>query len=290
MADLFNYLLSLGSVHKSRPIRRWTRPGRTSGPTSTALGVRCPTCSRAATPFKAKSQYELLQAHHSKEATPLDQVQNDVRAELAVLPDFDAPQEGHLHQQGQRDDNPDTQCAILGLWAARRHGIPLERADILKARCFRATLGANDSWAYTASSKQVAGYSSMTCVGSGILSGFDRLIFKGKLRQLYVPGGMDGYCTADHILRKEFKEHAQEVTAQVMQTSLIEHAKEGERFRYSISSQTSKEEALVFVEQRQFMAGLVCVLQCVQPCGTCDLRSQHGPLTVQGEPGKCSHL
>ncbi len=36
-------------------------------------------------PFQAKSQFELLQAHHSKEATPLDQVRKDVPVELAAI-------------------------------------------------------------------------------------------------------------------------------------------------------------------------------------------------------------
>jgi serine/threonine protein kinase len=36
-------------------------------------------------PFQGKSQFELLQAHHSKEATPLDQLRNDVPAELAAV-------------------------------------------------------------------------------------------------------------------------------------------------------------------------------------------------------------
>ena len=36
----------------------------------------------------------------------------------------------------------------------------------------------------------------------GILSGFDRLVFKGKLRQLYSPEGMNCYLSANHVLYK----------------------------------------------------------------------------------------
>jgi serine/threonine protein kinase len=36
-------------------------------------------------PFQAKSQFELLQAHHSKDATPLDQLRKDVPVELAAI-------------------------------------------------------------------------------------------------------------------------------------------------------------------------------------------------------------
>ena len=47
----------------------------------------------------------------------------------------------------------------------------------------------------------------------GILSGFDRLVFKGKLRQLYSPDGMNRYCNANRVLYKEFKEHASKYSA-----------------------------------------------------------------------------
>ena len=35
----------------------------------------------------------------------------------------------------------------------------------------------------------------------GILSGFDRLVFKGKLRQLYAPEGMNIYLAAMEAVR-----------------------------------------------------------------------------------------
>jgi hypothetical protein len=126
---------------------------------------------------------------------------------------------------------------------------------------------------------------------AGILNGFDRLIFKGKLRQLYSPDGMNCYLAANRVLRKEFKEHARSVTAQVLQASLVEEAKKLERFRYLNSSQIDKEQvARAIAEQHQVKEGLVCVLQCVEPCWTFDLKSKDGLLTVQGEPGKCSNL
>ena len=75
------------------------------------------------------------------------------------------------------------------------------------------------------------------------LSGFDRLIFKTKLRQLYSPNGMNCYLAANQVLRKDFKTHAKAVTAAVLQASLLTQAKELGRYRYLNSSQISKEEA-----------------------------------------------
>jgi hypothetical protein len=125
----------------------------------------------------------------------------------------------------------------------------------------------------------------------GILSGFDRLIFKGKLRQLYFPEGMNIYCAANSVLRKEFKEHAKSVTAQVMQASLMEQAKKQDRFRYLNSSSIDKEQVARAIASKQCIKeGLVSLLQCVEPCWTFDVKSVNGLLTVQGEPGKCSFL
>jgi hypothetical protein len=125
----------------------------------------------------------------------------------------------------------------------------------------------------------------------GVLWGFDRLIIKGKLRQLYSPNGMNCYLAANRVLRKEFKAHAKEVTDEVLQASLVDHAKSLGRFRYLNSSQISKEEvARQIAEEQQVRDGLICVLQCVEPCWTFDLKSIEQQLTVQGQMGKCSQL
>ena len=62
-------------------------------------------------------------------------------------------------------------------------------------------------------------------VVSGVLSGFDRVVFKGRLRQLYSPEGINCYATANHVRYLDFKKHAKEVTRQVMAASLVESAK-----------------------------------------------------------------
>ena len=125
----------------------------------------------------------------------------------------------------------------------------------------------------------------------GILNGFDRVVFKGKLRQLYWPDGMNRYCNANGVLYKEFKEHAKSVTQQVLQASLIGQAKKLGRFEYLHSSNIDKDEvARGYAAKHGVKEGLVCVLQCVEPCWTFDVKSKNGLLTVQGERGKCSNL
>jgi hypothetical protein len=128
-------------------------------------------------------------------------------------------------------------------------------------------------------------------VVAGVLSGFDRLVFKGRLPQLYSPEGMNCYAAANHVRLLDFKKHAKEVTQQVLQASLVESAKAAGRFQYLGNGKQSKDEAARrILERHPIDKGLAAVLQCVEPCWTFDTKSVDGRLTIQGEMGKCSAL
>jgi hypothetical protein len=126
----------------------------------------------------------------------------------------------------------------------------------------------------------------------GVLNGFDRLVFKGKLRQLYAPEGMNCYLSANHVLFKDFKAHVESVTERVLESSLVGPAKELGCFEYLNSSDISKEEvARKHAAAQPGHEGLVSVLQCVEPCWSFDLdKKADGKLTVVGRPRKCSFL
>jgi hypothetical protein len=125
----------------------------------------------------------------------------------------------------------------------------------------------------------------------GVLSGFDRVVFKGRLPQLYSPEGMNCYASANHVRLLDFKAHAKGVTRQVMAASLVESAKVAERFRFVNSGRLSKDEAARAIFAKHPVAeGLAAVLQCVEPAWTFDTKSVDGRLTIRGEPGKCSVL
>lgn len=125
----------------------------------------------------------------------------------------------------------------------------------------------------------------------GVLSGFDRLVFKGRMPQLYSPDGMNCYASANHVRLLDFKKHAKEVTHKVLQASRIEQAKADGRFQYLNNSKTSKDEvARSILERHPVDEGLAALLQCVEPCWTFDTKSIDKRLTIVGEPGKCSAL
>ncbi len=62
-----------------------------------------------------------------------------------------------------RDDNSNTQFAIMALWAARRHGVPMERTLALVEERFRVSQHGTGAWGYLFVGPQDK--DAMTCVG-----------------------------------------------------------------------------------------------------------------------------
>jgi hypothetical protein len=129
-------------------------------------------------------------------------------------------------------------------------------------------------------------------VVSGIVQGFDRLVFKGRLQQLYCPEGMHTLLALNQVPRGDFQTYAAGVTSRLLASSWLSHAKELERFRYLNSSKDSKDEiARQMAAAHGVQEGLVCVLQCVEPCLTFAKRKNaQGYWEIRGGNGKCSHL
>lgn len=127
---------------------------------------------------------------------------------------------------------------------------------------------------------------------AGTLSGFDRLVFKGKLCALYSPQGMNILLRANQVAHKEFKHYAQKVTARLIENAGVPQAKANGCYRYLSSSHINKEQvAREFAAERRGQPGLVCVLGCLEPCWTFDwVTDGKGGSTIRGEPGKCMHL
>jgi hypothetical protein len=66
--------------------------------------------------------------------------------------------------QGQRGgDNSNTQFAIMAVWVARKHGLPVDRTLAMVEARFRASQNADGSWGYTENSSERP--DSMTCAG-----------------------------------------------------------------------------------------------------------------------------
>jgi hypothetical protein len=126
----------------------------------------------------------------------------------------------------------------------------------------------------------------------GVLSGLDRIRFRGTKRLLSNVGGMFHYLRQRGVLLKDFKPFALEMT-ETLKRGIEEQTKAwGHPVDYLYSSQTRKEEkALELAEQRGIREGLVAVLSCVEPCWSFTVRknAEQKKLELCYLPMKCLH-
>jgi hypothetical protein len=126
----------------------------------------------------------------------------------------------------------------------------------------------------------------------GVLSGFDRLRFRGTLPQLYQPTVMEAYLSSQHVLLKHFGQYVEKVSQTVRAASKAFAEKWGRPWRFLNSSAQSKEElARKIAGEDGVEEGLIAVFSAVEPCQSYDLTKnpQTGHLELQRELRKCRH-
>jgi hypothetical protein len=76
----------------------------------------------------------------------------------------------------------------------------------------------------------------------GVLSGWDRLVFRGTLRMLAFAGGMAAYLSRIGVLLKDFGDHAQAMTEKLIQASLQRAEAAGRPVQYLHSPSLRKDD------------------------------------------------
>jgi hypothetical protein len=108
----------------------------------------------------------------------------------------------------------------------------------------------------------------------GVLNGYDRLRFRGTLRLLAFESGVKRFLWRADVLLKDFKSYVNGVTNEVRQTTedMVQQAGRG-RVRYLNRTKISKEDfARQIAEQDRISEGLICVLSCIEPCRSIEVR------------------
>ncbi len=126
----------------------------------------------------------------------------------------------------------------------------------------------------------------------GVLSGFDRMRFRGTLLRMAHVAGMSGWLNAHGILLKDFKEYAQDRTDQLRRSVLARAEEAGCPVEY-LNSYKDK-EALVQqrLQKRSVAPGdLICVLSTLENCTSYSVHSsaKNHTITLRREPRKCLH-
>ncbi|MHC4310700.1 MAG: hypothetical protein ACYSSN_12235 [Planctomycetota bacterium] len=128
---------------------------------------------------------------------------------------------------------------------------------------------------------------------TGVLSGFDRVLFRGTLRSISHVEGMSMFLSCRHVLLKDFGAFVEKQS-----THLKEHAKafalrHARPYQYTQSSSVSKEQIAKGIMKRDGITkGLICVLSCVEPCQCYAIRKDRESKKLQliVAKRKCLHF
>jgi hypothetical protein len=128
---------------------------------------------------------------------------------------------------------------------------------------------------------------------TGVLSGFDRIVFRGHLLQLIRQRGMYYFLEAAKVRLLDFKDFVLATTERVKQASLAEAHRLDRPIRFLESPHIDKEKlARRILAEHPIKEGLICVLTAIEPCMTFEYhRSQNREERgLRLRTGKCLHL
>jgi hypothetical protein len=104
-------------------------------------------------------------------------------------------------------------------------------------------------------------------VVTGILSGFDHLIFRGTLRVMSAVEVMNSYLYANHVLFKDFGRHVESVSKRIKDSVKAAAHKLKRPVEYLSSPGIAKEDhARAIMQRDKIERGLIAVLTCVRFC------------------------
>jgi hypothetical protein len=128
---------------------------------------------------------------------------------------------------------------------------------------------------------------------AGILSGFDRMIFRGTLRSISYAAGLEAFLSTRRVLLKDFGRFASAVSDRVKRHAETMARTHGRPFEYLASATLSKEDrARAIMTRDGITEGLICVLSCVEPCRTFDIHRDRVAKQIHpvARERKCLHL
>jgi hypothetical protein len=102
---------------------------------------------------------------------------------------------------------------------------------------------------------------------TAVLSGFDRMRFRGTLRMLFNPAKMDLYLGCCGVLLKDFGSFAEQLTAKVKEAARAAAQRLSRPIEYLNSPAISKEELARQIAQRDHLrSGLIALFMALEPC------------------------
>ncbi|MHC4067087.1 MAG: hypothetical protein ACYSUI_21635 [Planctomycetota bacterium] len=129
---------------------------------------------------------------------------------------------------------------------------------------------------------------------TGVIDGFDRIVFRGWLGQFCFEGGMEGFLASQGVLLKDFEPFAKHLTDILRADAEAVAEKLGQDKVYYLSSAKESKEDLgrKYMAERNVRFGPICVLSALEPCTTWEVRrhaDRSQPQTFRRRSAKCLH-
>jgi hypothetical protein len=127
----------------------------------------------------------------------------------------------------------------------------------------------------------------------GVISGFDRLLFRGTLRRIANAAGMNSLLAYVGVRLMDAGDWMNQKTEQAKKASVAMAQAAGRPVQYLNDSLLRKEElARQIAERDRIEQGLVCVLTSVEPCWSFEIRRNRAEkkLELVSRLRKCLHL
>lgn len=128
---------------------------------------------------------------------------------------------------------------------------------------------------------------------TAVLSGFDRLVFRGTMLPLVIQGGMFTFLTRAGVQLLDFKKYVVSVSERVKEASLRMALEQARPVRYLESAALDKEAlARRLLAEYPVEQGLICVFKTVEPCMSFEYHRSADPRErgLRLRPSKCLHL
>jgi hypothetical protein len=128
---------------------------------------------------------------------------------------------------------------------------------------------------------------------AGILTGFDRMRFRGTLRSISNVKGLQIWLNQHHVLLKDFRPFAERLSKQLTAHARAMADEQGRPFEYLSSWKIRKEDrAREILARDRVREGLIAIFECVEGCRSLTVRGnrQTKRLELVSRERRCAHL
>ena len=128
---------------------------------------------------------------------------------------------------------------------------------------------------------------------TAVLSGFDRLVFRGTLLPLVWERGMHTFLARAGVRLLDFRQYALRTTEQLITRSVQEAVNQHRPIPYVPNSKVDKEAlARRLLKEHPLQHGLICMFRALEPCMTFEYHRAQDPAHrgLRLKTGKCLHL